>query len=290
MDYTGFTYGGYHSRDLGIIRVSDGSRYQRALSAPFKETVLQIPGSDVSHFLEAHLEPRDFVLDIVYNKLTERQVSVLGKLFNGRELYPLIFDELPFKAYFVTPSQPIELSYIPFEDREYGRIYKGEGSINLRAYDPLAVSVGKYLEDFPLSVFPNRAEWASASRMKETKGSYDQAGNVIPVYNAGDEKTDLKLYYSLDTILNKDVLVKINDRPFEQMLLHVHRREKPQDSFICINSKTHLIEGCTSSKEATGSLYNQYIVAGNFFSLHTGEHIISSSLPCNEVQYQHRYY
>ena len=37
------------------------------------------------------------------------------------------------------------------------------------------------------------------------------------------------------------------------------------DAYICIDMKTHLIEGLDASYNKTGNLYNKYIESGDFF-------------------------
>ena len=76
-DYIGFTFGQYHSSDLGLYRVSDGSRYQREVSPTAEDRVLRVEGSDVSHFVEARLESRTISLNIAYDNLSEEQVSLI---------------------------------------------------------------------------------------------------------------------------------------------------------------------------------------------------------------------
>jgi phage-related protein len=56
----------------------------------------------------------------------------------------LIFDEAPYKKYYVKCSAPPTLRYIPFSDLGDVINYKGEGSVNLVAYYPYGISTKEY--------------------------------------------------------------------------------------------------------------------------------------------------
>lgn len=53
-------------------------------------------------------------------------------------------------------------------------------------------------------------------------------------------------------------------------------RLNPNDKYICINTKTHLIEGLDEDYNKTGTLYNGQIESGDFFNLPVGENRIKS--------------
>ena len=107
------------------------------------------------------------------------------KLFDGRNLGYLVFDEMPFKRYTVKSTGTPNIKFICFEENEQ-RIYKGEGTLTFVAYYPYAISVEKYLDNFIGNRYANKSKWAAASGMKATQGSYDGTGTSVTVYNAGD--------------------------------------------------------------------------------------------------------
>ena len=49
-DFVGFTFNNKHSSDLGIIRTSDGSRYNYDLLPTFQDVTLQVPGGDGTYY------------------------------------------------------------------------------------------------------------------------------------------------------------------------------------------------------------------------------------------------
>lgn len=292
QDYTGFSFGPYYSKDLGILRVSDGSRYTEELSPPMKDKVISLEGSSTSYFLETTYTPRNFSIRIAYDKLTEVQLNQLRRVFSGKEVRPLIFDEKPYKAYMVKVQSPINLTYIPFDDERQRyvkeRIYKGEGTISFIAYDPLAYSIGRYLSDYPDNEFSNKGEWARSTRMKLKQGIYDQPGQTVYLYNAGDVETELLIYYLVEEVEGQELWIKIEGEDKAIKLRDIERQGS--DSYLRVNTKTHLVEGCDLNGQKTGTIYNQFIVAGKFFKLKQGHSELFTSIPCESVDYQHRYY
>ena len=52
-DFMGFQFGEYHSYDLGLLRVSDGSRYNDVSIPNFSDTVTKIPGGDGTYYWDS---------------------------------------------------------------------------------------------------------------------------------------------------------------------------------------------------------------------------------------------
>jgi hypothetical protein len=55
-------------------------------------------------------------------------------LFGDKKIHPLIFDETPYKTYQAKVTGSSTLKYIPFGDKDFGRIYKGEGTVTFTCY------------------------------------------------------------------------------------------------------------------------------------------------------------
>ena len=174
-DFLGFTFGGIHSSELGITRVSGGDRYNETLFPEMRDRTAEVPGVNGEYYFGSDYGPKSFSIDIAFDSLTEYQLRRLRQIFGTSEIRELIFDEAPYKYYMAKIENPIELSYICFEepnytwekipnyyDEELGemvyvqgisgdfehkvysnttrRIYKGEGTISLIAYFPFAKS------------------------------------------------------------------------------------------------------------------------------------------------------
>ena len=106
--------------------------------------------------------------------------------------------------------------------------------------------------------------------MKSTKGGYDiiNSGKIM-VYNAGDVETDWELYVPISQLGCPLTQISLEQREatLYQLQFSNITQQKENDSYLRISSRTNLVEGCDSEKIPTGSLYNQFISAGDFFKI-----------------------
>lgn len=267
-DFCGFQWNGKHSSDLNIVRVSEGSRYSENLLPNFQDKTSQMAGSDGTLYWESFYTNKSWTINIAFDNLSETNYRELRQWLNAKDMGELIFDEAPYKAYTVKIQSPPQLKFICFNENGQ-RIYKGEGTIQFISYFPYAKSAHKYLDEFG-EIYTNKSEWKDASRMKSTKGSYDviNSGKIM-VYNAGDVETDWELYVPISQL--GCPLTQISLEQGEAILYQLQfsniTQQKENDSYLRISSRTNLIEGCDSEKIPTGSLYNQFISAGDFFKI-----------------------
>lgn len=182
-DFLGFTFDGIHSSELGIFRVSDGSRYSENLLPTIQDKTTQVPGADGTYFHGSYYTQKPFNLSVAFDDMTEEQLRRLKRVFGDKKIHELIFDEMPFKVYKVKATGTPNLKYLCF-DREVRegllegeevdyysskedlynihscrtteRRYKGEGQLNFVAYNPYAKSRFKYSTDY---TFKNIPEW-----------------------------------------------------------------------------------------------------------------------------------
>ena len=324
MDFFGFSFKGYHSSNLGIVRVSDGSRYDDTIIPAFQDKTVAVPGGDGTYFFESFYTNRTFNISIAFDALTEAQFRQLRQVFNGKEVGDLIFDEAPYKAYTVKVQSPPQLKYICFdmevEDQSTtstilhnhdlythssasaytaptspGRVYKGEGTIQFIGYRPYAHSVHKYLNEYSDT---NISEWSAASRMRANGSDLDGTNTgTVRVYNAGDIEADFCLYFSAANSVDLDAVVLRYSTGDEIIhgLYFDNIEMATGDSYIRINTKTNLVEGCDSNFNLTGTLYNQYISAGDFFKIPvcastTEYYRIVSDVASTKIEYDYLYY
>ena len=309
-DFLGFTFNGIHSSDLGIFRVSDGSRYTENLFPTIQDKTAQRPGADGMYYYGSFYTQRPFNISIAYDNLTDEQLRRIKLLFSDKEPHDLIFDETPYKVYKVKATGTPNLKYVCFDKpKEYdyrdteidvglkdksqlygvgakvptGRIYKGEGQLNLIAYEPFARSRYKYLDEYVFTKVPewgsmdentandvyyNFYDWADSSKMLNSKAKKKINGityyidkvqsNGVMYYNAGDKEVPFQLSFKFsgeaDNLVIGDNLLELES--FELF---------DGDSGIRINTKLHLIEGIDDDWNPTGTIYNRYIIAGDFF-------------------------
>lgn len=290
QDFYGFQFNGVHTSDLNIVRVSDGSRYSENLSPVFQDKTAQMLGSDGTLYWESFDTNKPWAIQVAFDELSEMQYRRLRQVFNGKTMGELIFDELPFKAYTAKVQSSPQFKTICFDTPDGARVYKGEGTINFIAYYPYAKSVHKFLNEFNDYEYDNKAQWAAASGMKPTRASYDGTGTTINLYNAGDLETDWQAFYIINSSGSALTSISLNGGADGQMVFSSISQKKTNDAYIRINSRTNLIEGCDSSKIPTGSLYNEFLVAGDFFKIPLGESTFVSNTDCNEIRYDYLYY
>ena len=221
-DFLGFSYGDKRSEELGIVRVSDGDRYDEDLQPEINDIVAEVPGMDGSYYFGSTFGKRTISISIAFDSMTEKQFRQLRKVFGRKCQKELIFDERPYKKYIAKVESPIELSYVCFDEpkqdwttidgirykdgdtyktshevlRPVGgteRIYKGDGKIDFVCYFPFAKSCFKVLDTDELK----NSDWAVSSGILtdeeyESVDTYED-GHII-VYNPGDVATGFRLY------------------------------------------------------------------------------------------------
>ena len=293
-DFIGFSFNEHRSESLGIVRVSDGSRYNEDLVPTTQDKTVQVPGGDGFYYFGSDYTQRQFSINIAFDELTEKQFRELQQVFGTKELGKLVFDERPYKYYMVKSGKP-QLKYICF-GKEGERIYKGEGTLTFTAYYPFAKSIFKFLNEYGNK---NKDEWKEASGMKAEKGTYDTVSDngSISVYNAGDLETDFILKFDLpvDNTSISDIkitLSKENVGKVEAFLDLKGFSKKNTDTGFQINTKTNLIEGF-NAEGLTGTLYNENITQGDFFKIPPREKdyqiSVTGATPI-EIVYDYIYY
>ena len=293
-DFIGFSFNEHRSESLGIVRVSDGSRYNEDLVPTTQDKTVQVPGGDGFYYFGSDYTQKPFTIPIAFDGLTEKQFRELQQVFGTKELGKLVFDERPYKYYMVKSGKP-QLKYICF-GKEGERIYKGEGTLTFTAYYPFAKSIFKFLNEYNDK---NKDEWKEASGMKAEKGTYDTVSDngSISVYNAGDLETDfiLKFDFPVDNTSISDIkitLSKENVGKVEAFLDLKGFSKKNTDTGFQINTKTNLIEGF-NAEGLTGTLYNENIIQGDFFKIpprEEGYRISVTGATPIEIVYDYIYY
>ena len=295
-DFCGFKWRGEHSSDHGIVRISDGSRYNDTILPAFQDTTQKMPGSDGTLYWESFYTNKTFSINIAFDHLTEDDYRKLRQWLNCKDRGELVFDEAPYKAYTVKIKDPPQLKTICFmEDGK--RIYKGEGTISFVAYYPFARGVYKFETDAKDII--NVEEWIDASGLKgATKDNYNSFSEEgsCNLYNAGDLPTDFKLIVNIE---NKptNITLKTNENQIIGSL-NFSLAKQGDDTYVRFNSATQLIEGLIQSAdgefELTRNLYNKYITEGDWFKIPVGESVINIAETSHSdkptIDYDYLYY
>lgn len=277
-DFIGFTFKGVHSSSLGIIVVSDGSRYSKNLLPDLQDYTSEIPGGDGSYYFGSEYKNRTFNINFAFDKLSELQIRKIKNLFNGKEINDLIFDEEPYKVFSAKPSSPPTLQFICFEENGE-RVYKGEGTLTFITFYPYARSKFNYLDNFLLEDYPNKNEWSEVSGMKVSKNNYDTCLETgeLKVYNAGDVETDFILSFN-----NPKTEVNIHLTEHSEKIFELDLPNK--DGLVKIDTKKQLIL-------LDSEVINNKLSQGNLFKIPQGENTFNlpTGLTNVNIEYKHIY-
>ena len=228
-DFIGFWIGNTHSSELGIIRTSDGSRFNENLLPTIQDKTVQVPGGDGFYYFGSYYTQRPFNIPIAFDNMSEAQFRRLKQIIGSKEMVQLVFDETPYKYYSVKSTGSPTLKYICFdvEDETSGgsvsdlytqgtsarkgkRVYKGEGTLSFVAYDPYGYARAQSLQELTLpdgSAISNKDEWTF--NLTDTTGTYQyplpdiqQTGAYVngsevqleAYYNRGDIECDYQIF------------------------------------------------------------------------------------------------
>ena len=296
-DLTGFKFGDYHSSQFGLIRVSNGSRYNEYLLPTLKNTTTDVPGMEGTLYFGTQKTTRSFQVDMAFDSLTEEDIRDIREWLTGA--HSLIFDERPYIQYMCILNSAPQLKYLTFEENGE-RIYKGELSVNFVSYLPYGYSIDgkKFIDDF---LDENFEEWSNASHLAyknfyegETLHTYDKfEGNNVYVYNSGDVEAD----YVLTCYFTEGATAKIsmNDVSYEFSL-----RAKSANSThleLSVNSKLQYAR-CRDVNIANGVItgisdYEIMLPSTEMFKIPVGQSLITctnidTSAP-NTIDYKYRF-
>lgn len=297
-DLTGFKFGDYHSSQFGLIRVSNGSRYNEYLLPTLKNTTTDVPGMEGTLYFGTQKTTRSFQVDMAFDSLTEEDIRDIREWLTGA--HSLIFDERPYIQYMCILNSAPQLKYLTFEENGE-RIYKGELSVNFVSYLPYGYSIDgkKFIDDF---LDENFEEWSNASHLAyknfyegETLHTYDKfEGNNVYVYNGGDVETDyvLTCYYSSGGVTAK---ISMNDVSYEFSL----RAKSANSTYLelSVNSKLQYArcrEVNIDKEKITGiSDYEIMLPSTEMFKIPVGQSLITctnidTSAP-NTIDYKYRF-
>ena len=297
-DLTGFKFGDYHSSQFGLIRVSNGSRYNEYLLPTLKNTTTDVPGMEGTLYFGTQKTTRSFQVDMAFDSLTEEDIRDIREWLTGA--HSLIFDERPYIQYMCILNSAPQLKYLTFEENGE-RIYKGELSVNFVSYLPYGYSIDgkKFIDDF---LDENFEEWSNASHLAyknfyegETLHTYDKfEGNNVYVYNGGDVETD----YVLTCYFTEGATAKISMK--DDVSYEFSLRAKSANSThleLSVNSKLQYAR-CRDVNITNGVItgisdYEIMLPSTEMFKIPVGQSLITctnidTSAP-NVIDYKYRF-
>ena len=295
-DFIGFSYNGKHSSDLGIVRTSNGSRFDENLLPTMQDKTAQVPGGDGTYYFGSYYTQRQFSVSFAFDSLTEQQIAEIKRVFGDKKFHDLIFDERPYKTWKAKVTGSATMKHIPFAEGETNRTYKGEGTIQFTCYQPYAICDKKWLSEY--SDWANIGEWSAASGLKSSQEGYDtlNGADTIKLFNAGDMDSYFQLRIDFDSAKIPAGQINI-DEDSGRILKWREFEALGQDAYVKFNSKLNLIEGYLENDVKSGNIYNYAITEGTFFTIPQGESTLiigADVVKCikaeKPVEYNYYYY
>ena len=159
-DYIGFTLGGVHSSELGLMRVSNGSRYEQDLLPPLQDKTAQVAGRDGAIYFGSQYNTKPIKVPVAFDNMTEESFQKLKELIMDKKPKYLWFDETPYKQWLVKAGGLQSFKWVCFDESKNiyrnndgdsedtkKRIYKGEGTLEFACFTPYAESRVTFLDD-----------------------------------------------------------------------------------------------------------------------------------------------
>lgn len=206
-DFTGFTFNGRHSSEFGLLRVSNGDRYEDILVPSLSNETSETPGGPGEYYSGETIKSGNFEIPVAYDNIGELEKRKIKHwLHPDDQLHELVFDEKPYVKYWVKCDKKVVASELCFNEDYNGktkRIYKGEMQLSFFAPMPYGVAVSKDLEQFnpenSEALYPrdNFDEWKDSSGLVEmaSSGLDIFVNNRAKVYNGGDVPVGFELQF-----------------------------------------------------------------------------------------------
>lgn len=243
--YLGFSFAGKHSSEFNIVRVNT-DRYEEEILPPQSSTMVDLSRMDGTTYIDRRFEPRQFSVEFSFDSLTEEDRRKMVFWLKGDKLQELRFDERPYVTYMAKVEGRPTINFIPFDDKDFGRVYKGDGIIEFISPSHLGRSTFKDLTPYRALGLDNIHEWGIASGIRDRGFWYDSFDSMgkVNLYNPGDEPSDFKIYFKIPTKISQPVQIELesSNSPDENgfwiiPLVGVHAG----DTIYCMDTKLRVI-------------------------------------------------
>lgn len=257
-DFTGFTFNGKHSSQFGLLRVSDGDRYEDDLVLSLSDESAEVPGGVGEYYWGETIKKREFNINVAYDSVTEMEKREIKQwLHPDDKLHELIFDEKPYVKYYVKCSNQIASKELCFNENGK-RVYKGEFKIEFTAYMPYGVARWKTINESYITgaepipdIYGNLHEWFPSSGLRTNLNDYNFSNSTpnhflsTKVYNPGDVPTDftLKFSFQLDSNTLLHTATKDDGESGYTKVLTALEKLESTKQYAIFNPNLHRLQG-----------------------------------------------
>ena len=218
--YLGFTFNGHHSSEFGLLVVSGSNRYHQNLYSAFSDTITQVAGKNGGYYFGTQLSTKDFTINCVFDNMNSHMKQKIEQWLYPNKTGWLVYDEMPYKKYYVKISQNIQFDFIPFDEYitkgnlKFQRdIYKGELNISFYSFYEYAVgnenyelpsfSAGSTIPQYAIDsgLLPKEYRAAISSVLTTDNPSIEEVSPTVGIslYNAGNGIAEADFYFTIQS-------------------------------------------------------------------------------------------
>lgn len=186
-EFLDFQFGDFIGSSNGLVRVSDGDRYELALTPELQDFVIDIPNGIGQYYYGTNYQTKKINISFAFDNLSEQNLAKIKKEFNTNTIKKLYLSENPDRFYYAKLTDTCQIKHLCFE-KNGERIYKGEGSLTFTCYYPFSQSETYYL---------TKQNLISMSELTSKIGSYaaisdtDILSNFNTVTKVEDDENNL---------------------------------------------------------------------------------------------------
>ena len=115
-DFVAFSFNNKHSyEDFGIVRVSEGSRYNENLSPTLTDKTAEVPGGDGTYYFNTQHKQKVFNISFAFDGMSEAKLREMKQWLNGKDMADLWFAEAPYKVYTAKVTGTPQMKYVCFD-------------------------------------------------------------------------------------------------------------------------------------------------------------------------------
>lgn len=152
-EYIGLRFNGRHCGEFNLSVVSSSGLFQQSLFGEFEDKIAEVSGRDGAYYFGTKIKTKTLNLSFAFDNMTSQNKKDIISWLNPRKTSQLIFDESPYKYYYVKVAAPPTFSFVPFEETIANgklHIFKGTLDVSFISVDPFGYSDYALLAHVPV--------------------------------------------------------------------------------------------------------------------------------------------
>ncbi|MCK9482483.1 MAG: phage tail family protein [Bacteroidia bacterium] len=162
-EFIGFIFDNRHCSEFKLTVVSPSGMNSQSLFADFEDKIVEVSGKDGAYYFGTKIKTKPISISLAFDNLTSADKRAIITWLTPNNVAKIIFDEAPYKYYWVKVARPPIFSFVPFEeDITNGKqhIFKGTLTIDFIAVDPYGYSDYALTSEVPI-FSGNISNWAT---------------------------------------------------------------------------------------------------------------------------------